>query len=168
MKMLKITLITTALLATSPLFANTSVNATADIKTEQPSILHNVTQGVKNTAHKAGHGIQNTAVKVDHGVEKGVDKTRTVTKNAWENTKDFSAEKSQAVENKAKKVKDATVKKADQTKTYASEKWQTGKDAVSSHSGDTHVNGKTNVELNTPAAKANVGISTEAGIGHSK
>ena len=65
-------------------------------------------------------------------------------------------------------MKDATVKKADQTKTYASEKWQTGKDAVSSHSGDTHVNGKTNVELNTPAAKANVGISTEAGIGHSK
>lgn len=168
MKMLKITLITTALLATSPLFANTSVNATADIKTEQPSILHNVTQGVKNTAHKAGHGIQNTAVKVDHGVEKGVDKTRTVTKNACENTKDFSAEKSQAVENKAKKVKDATVKKADQTKTYASEKWQKGKDAVSSHSGDAHVNGKTNVELNTPAAKANVGISTEAGIGHSK
>lgn len=168
MKMLKITLITTALLATSPLFANTSVNATADIKTEQPSILHNVTQGVKNTAHKAGHGIQNTAVKVDHGVEKGVDKTLTVTKNAWENTKDFSAEKSQAVENKAKKVKDATVKKADQTKTYASEKWQKGKDAVSSHSGDAHVNGKTNVELNTPAAKANVGISTEAGIGHSK
>lgn len=166
--MLKITLITTALLATSPLFANTSVNATADIKTEQPSILHNVTQGVKNTAHKAGHGIQNTAVKVDHGVEKGVDKTRTVTKNAWENTKDFSAEKSQAVENKAKKVKDATVKKADQTKTYASEKWQKGKDAVSSPSGDAHVNGKTNVELNTPAAKANVGISTEAGIGHSK
>ena len=168
MKMLKTTLITTALLATSPLFANTSVNATADIKTEQPSILHNVTQGVKDTAHKAGHGIQNTAVKVDHSVEKGVDKTRTVTKNAWENTKDFSAEKSQAVENKAKKVKDATVKKADQTKTYASEKWQTGKDAVSSHSGDAHVNGKTNVELNTPAAKANVGISTEAGIGHSK
>ena len=164
MKMLKTTLITTALLATSPLFANTSVN----IKTDQPSILHNVTQGVKDTAHKAGHGIQNTAVKVDHGVEKGVDKTRTVTKNAWENTKDFSAEKSQAVENKAKKVKDATVKKADQTKTYASEKWQTGKDAVSSHSGDTHVNGKTNVELNTPAAKANVGISTEAGTGHSK
>lgn len=168
MKMLKITLITTALLATSPIFANTSVNATADIKTEQPSILHNVTQGVKNTAHKAGHGIQNTVVKVDHGVEKGVDKTRTVTKNAWENTKDFSAEKSQAVENKAKKVKDATVKKADQTKTYASEKWQKGKDAVSSHSGDAHVNGKTNVELNTPAAKANVDISTEAGIGHSK
>ena len=168
MKMLKTTLITTALLATSPLFANTSVNATADIKTEQPSILHNVTQGVKDTAHKAGHGIQNTAVKVDHSVEKGVDKTRTVTKNAWENTKDFSAEKSQAVENKAKKVKDATVKKADQTKTYASEKWQKGKDAVSSHSGDAHVNGKTNVELNTPAAKANVGISTEAGIGHSK
>ena len=166
--MLKTTLITTALLATSPLFANTSVNATAEIKTEQPSILHNVTQGVKDTAHKAGHGIQNTAVKVDHGVEKGVDKTRTVTKNAWENTKDFSAEKSQAVENKAKKVKDATVKKADQTKTYASEKWQKGKDAVSSHSGDAHVNGKTNVELNTPAAKANVGISTEAGIGHSK
>lgn len=97
-----------------------------------------------------------------------MDKTRTVTKNAWENTKDFSAEKSQAVENKAKKVKDATVKKADQTKTYASEKWQKGKDAVSSHSGDAHVNGKTNVELNTPAAKANVGISTEAGIGHSK
>ncbi|ALD02012.1 hypothetical protein AMQ28_06305 [Acinetobacter sp. TTH0-4] len=168
MKMLKITLITTALLATSPLFANTSVNATADIKTEQPSILHNVTQGVKDTTHKAGHGIQNTAVKVDHGVEKGVDKTRNVTKNAWENTKDFSAEKSQAVENKAKKVKDATVKKADQTKTYASEKWQKGKDAVSSHSGDAHVNGKTNVELNTPAAKANVDISREAGIGHSK
>ena len=83
--MLKITLITTALLATSPLFANTSANATAEIKTEQPSILHNVTQEVKNTTHKAWHGIQNTALNVDRGVQKEVKKSRTVTKNAWEN-----------------------------------------------------------------------------------
>ncbi|TCB51922.1 hypothetical protein E0H80_03980 [Acinetobacter sp. ANC 4779] len=60
MKTLKTALITTALLATSPLFANTTVQATADVTTEQPGLLHSLSNGVKNTTHTVGQGIQNT------------------------------------------------------------------------------------------------------------
>lgn len=79
MKMLKTTVIATALLASSPLiFANTNVsaNASAEVNANGGGLLSNIGQGIHNTADKVGNGI-----------EKGVDKTREVSKDAWDGTK---------------------------------------------------------------------------------
>lgn len=165
MKMIQATFITTALLATGPLFANTSVNATAEIKTEQSGLLSNLSHGVKNTAqkvgqsvqgtaHTAGQGIQKTTVTVDHLADKGLNKTLSVSENALENAKVFTAATSQVVETKSQKVKDVAVKNADKAKTYTTGKWQQSKAANASHSSHAQVDAKANVALNAPVAKA--------------
>ena len=72
MKMLKTTVLATALLATSPLFANTDVGASASVDANaNPGLLSQIGQGIHNTADKVGSGI-----------ETGVDKTREVSKDA--------------------------------------------------------------------------------------
>ena len=76
----KTTLITAALFATTPLFANTAVEAKAEV--QQPNAVQNLKQDLNQTAQKAGDKI-----------EKGVDKTKTFTQEKWQDTKAFSADK---------------------------------------------------------------------------
>lgn len=175
MKTIKTVLITTALLATSPLFANTAVNASAnaEVKTGEQGVLHSITSGVSNTAHKAGEGIQHTAEKVDQGVAVGVDKTRSTSKKVWDGTKTFTEETTDAVKDKAEDAKDFTVEKTKDTKSYvggktdkvksfSKEKWQKTKDALTPASGSTGIQGGAQAEVSTPVAKASVGTNVEA------
>lgn len=149
MKMLKTTVIATALLASSPLFANTDVsaNASAEVGTNG-GILSNIGQGIHNTADKVGNGLEkgvdktrevskdawdgtkNTAAKVGTGVEKGVDKTRDVSKDAWDGTKNVADKVGTGVETGIDKGKVATKGAWENTKKLSSEAGHNTKEAA--------------------------------------
>ena len=95
-KTLTASALTTTLLASTSLFANTTANTSANVQvqTSQPSVLQNLKHDVKHAAHATGET-----------VEHGVDKTKAFSKEKWQDTKEFSAEKSAVVKDKAGDVK---------------------------------------------------------------
>ena len=101
----KTTLITAALFATTPLFANTTASVEAKVDTQQPSVLQNLKQDINQSAHKAGDKI-----------EKGVDKTKTFTQEKWQDTKEFSADKKQDAKDKWAELKQSKDEKTESSK----------------------------------------------------
>ena len=102
---------TAALLACTSLFANPSTKATSELKAKPSD--------------------QNTADKVD-SVKKGMNKTRTSSKNSRENTQNF-----------------------------ASKNAQQSKDSNNSHPSNMDINGKTHAELDTYSGKMHSGLTIE-------
>ena len=162
-KTLTASALTTALLASTSLFANTTANV--QVQTSQPSVLQNLKHDVKHAAHATGET-----------VEHGVDKTKAFSKEKWQDTKEFSAEKSAVVKDKAGDVKDSVAHntkksghyiadKAKQGQQATKQKWQETKQAVSGQPKRADVNGQAQVELDTPVAKAKVGSSADAAVG---
>ena len=162
-KTLTASALTTALLASTSLFANTTANV--QVQTSQPSVLQNLKHDVKHAAHATGKT-----------VEHGVDKTKAFSKEKWQDTKEFSAEKSAVVKDKAGDVKHSVehntkksghyiADKAKQGQQATKQKWQETKQAVSGQPKRANVNGQAQVELDTPVAKAKVGSSTDAAVG---
>lgn len=162
-KTLTASALTTALLASTSLFANTTANV--QVQTSQPSVLQNLKHDVKHAAHATGET-----------VEHGVDKTKAFSKEKWQDTKEFSAEKSAVVKDKAGDVKDSVAHntkksghyiadKAKQGQQATKQKWQETKQAVSGQPKRADVNGQAQVELDTPVAKAKVGSSADATVG---
>lgn len=119
--LIKTTVLTTALLATSPLFANTStsgqVSGSAEVSTQNSGLLKNLSQGVHHTADRVGAGI-----------EKGVDKTREVSKNTWEGTKQAGHSVGNGVQNTATHVGHGIENGVEKTKEFTKEKWQNTKE----------------------------------------
>ena len=74
-KTLTASALTTALLASTSLFANTTANV--QVQTSQPSVLQNLKHDVKHAAHATGET-----------VEHGIDKTKAFSKEKWQDTKD--------------------------------------------------------------------------------
>ena len=162
-KTLTASALTTALLASTSLFANTTANV--QVQTSQPSVFQNLKHDVKHAAHATGKT-----------VEHGVDKTKAFSKEKWQDTKEFSAEKSAVVKDKAGDVKDSVehntkksghyiADKAKQGQQATKQKWQETKQAVSGQPKRADVNGQAQVELDTPVAKAKVGSSADAAVG---
>ncbi|OAL79940.1 hypothetical protein AY606_04665 [Acinetobacter sp. SFB] len=93
MKKMKAVLITSAILASTPLFAQTTTQTATPTQRQaapygdNPNIFRVLTQKAQTT-------VQNTAEKVDHAAQKGIAKVKPKVENAWEGTKDFASEKS--------------------------------------------------------------------------
>ncbi|TCB51924.1 hypothetical protein E0H80_03990 [Acinetobacter sp. ANC 4779] len=93
MKKMKAVLITSAILASTPLFAQTTTETATPTQRQaasygdNPNIFRVLTQKAQTT-------VQNTAEKVDHAAQKGIAKVKPKVENAWEGTKDFASEKS--------------------------------------------------------------------------
>lgn len=87
----KVVLFVSAILATTPLFAQTETVQTAQPVKQSPAYGDNPNI-FKVLGHKAKEKIDTTAVKIDNGVQKGVAKVKPKAEQAWENTKDFSEE----------------------------------------------------------------------------
>ncbi|MEJ2899881.1 hypothetical protein [Acinetobacter sp. NS-4] len=111
MKTIRTIVMSTTLLACTSLLANPSTKATSELKA-QPSD-------------------QNTADKVD-SVKKGINKTRTASKNSRENTQNF-----------------------------ASKNAQQRKNSNNSHPSNMDINGKTHAELDTYSGKMHSGLTVE-------
>ena len=124
---IKTAVITTALFASASIFANTAsttasgqISSSAEVQTPNKGLLSKLNQGVHNTADKVGTGI-----------EKGVDKTREVSKNTWEGTKNASHAVGNGVQNTADKVGLGIETGVDNTKEFTKDKWQNTKDFAS-------------------------------------
>jgi hypothetical protein len=92
---LKLTLLVSALLTTTSIFAQTEVPATekkVPAYGDNPNIF--VVLG-----HKAKDGIDSTAVKIDNAAQKGIEKTKPKINQAVENTKDFAEETTEKAAN---------------------------------------------------------------------
>ena len=87
----KAALFVSAILATTPLFAQTETTQTAQPVKQSPAYGDNPNI-FKVLGHKAKEKIDTTAVKIDNGVQKGVSKVKPKAEQAWENTKDFTEE----------------------------------------------------------------------------
>lgn len=87
----KAVLFVSAILATTPLFAQTETTQTAQPVKQSPAYGDNPNI-FKVLGHKAKEKIDKTAVKIDNGVQKGVSKVKPKAEQAWENTKDFTEE----------------------------------------------------------------------------
>jgi hypothetical protein len=170
-KAIKSTLIAASLMATAPVFANTTastqINTSAQVQTEQPGVISRIGQGVHNTADKVGNGI-----------ERGVDNTKEFSKDKWQDTKAFGAETSQAAKDKSIALKDKTAEKtqnlkqstADKTqklKQGTQDKWQKTKNAFKPESNQAELKSNANLDVNTPVGNAKAGVNAE-GYAHSE
>ena len=117
MKMMKTVLMTSLILASAPLWAqtgsitptNTSTPTQAESYGDNPNIF-------KVLGHKAQQKVQNTADKVDYGLQKGIAKVKPKVENAWEETKEFATEKSEVAKEKTERAAITVNQKLNQTK----------------------------------------------------
>ncbi|MEJ2899882.1 hypothetical protein [Acinetobacter sp. NS-4] len=117
MKMMKTVLITSAILASTPLWAQTATTAPANTSTHtQPAPYGDNPNIFKVLGHKAQQKVQHTAEKVDYGVQKGIAKVKPKVENAWEETKDFATEKSEIAKEKTERAATTVNRKLNQTK----------------------------------------------------
>ncbi|MDN5512776.1 hypothetical protein [Acinetobacter sp.] len=117
MKMMKTVLITSAILASTPLWAQTATTAPANTSTHtQPAPYGDNPSIFKVLGHKAQQKVQHTAEKVDYGVQKGIAKVKPKVENAWEDTKDFATEKSVIAIEKTQNAAVTVNKKLNETK----------------------------------------------------
>lgn len=117
MKMMKMVLVTSAILLSTPLWAQTGT-ATPDSTSEHnqsapygdnPNIL-------KVLGHKAQQKVQNTVEKVDTAAQKGIAKVKPKVEHAWEETKDFATEKSAIAKEKSQHAAATVNHKINETK----------------------------------------------------
>ncbi|TCB53574.1 hypothetical protein [Acinetobacter terrestris] len=119
MKKMKAALITSAILASTPLFAQTTTTNTTETAApaqhqaapygDNPNIFKVLTQKAQTT-------VQNTAERVDHAAQKGITKVKPKVENAWEETKDFASEKSVIAIEKTQNAAVKVNKKLNETK----------------------------------------------------
>ncbi len=115
MNKVKILCVTTALIASSSLWAaDTNIAATSATNTVPEKTMpygDNPSIG-RVLLYKTGKGIQNLGHSIQHGSEK----TSAKISKAWQEAKVYSAEQSQSIQAKAEETKEVTTKKLQETK----------------------------------------------------
>lgn len=113
--MMKTVLITSAILASTSVLAQTSTAAPAH---SHPAPYGDNPNIFKVLGHKAQQKVQNTAEKVDTAAQKGVAKVKPKVENAWEDTKDFATEKSAIAKEKSQHAAATVNQKINETKDH--------------------------------------------------
>ena len=117
MKKMKTILITSAILASTPLFAQTTPATQTVTPTQSQAAPYGDNPNIfKVITHKAQNAVQNTAEKVDHAAQKGIAKVKPKVENAWEETKEFASEKSVIAIEKTQNAAVKVNKKLNETK----------------------------------------------------
>ena len=117
MKKMKAALITSAILASTPLFAQTTTTTTETATSTQQAAPYGDNPNIfKVLTQKAQTAVQNTAERVDHAAQKGITKVKPKVENAWEETKDFASEKSVVAIEKTQNAAVKVNKKLNETK----------------------------------------------------
>ncbi|CAB1218985.1 hypothetical protein [Acinetobacter bouvetii] len=116
MKMMKTILISSTILATTPLWAQTTTATESTASQTQVAPYGDNPNIFKVLGHKAQQSLENTAEKVDHGLQKGVAKVKPKVENAWENSKEFATEKSEMAKEKTQQAAVSVNKKLNETK----------------------------------------------------
>ncbi len=117
MKKMKTALITGAILASTPLFAQTTTATETVTQTQSQAAPYGDNPNIfKVITHKAQTTVQNTAEKVDHAAQKGIAKVKPKVQNAWEETKEFTSEKSVIAIEKTQHAAATVNKKLNETK----------------------------------------------------
>lgn len=106
--MKKIALISSALLITTPLFAETTTKA-APSYGDNPNLL-------KVLAVKTQEKVQSTAEKVGAATERGIAKIKPSIDNTWNGTKEYTTEQAVIARDNTREGIDVAVKKVKQTK----------------------------------------------------
>lgn len=154
-KALTASTLATAFLASTSLFANTTVQTSANVQaqTAQPNMMQSLKHNTQHAAHSTSQA-----------VGQGIDKTKAASKEKWQDTKNFTAEKSNAVKNEVHDVKQAMSTKTQQGDATTQQKMQHTRHATDSSKG-VAVNGQSQLHLDTPVAKAKVGSTAHASAG---
>lgn len=113
--MMKTVLITSAILASTSVLAQTSTAAPAH---SHPAPYGDNPNIFKVLGYKAQQKVQNTAEKVDTAAQKGVAKVKPKVENAWEDTKDFATEKSAIAKEKSQHAAATVNQKINETKDH--------------------------------------------------
>ncbi|NNH00527.1 hypothetical protein [Acinetobacter sp. ANC 5414] len=117
MKKMKTALIMGAILASTPLFAQTTTATETVTQTQSQAAPYGDNPNIfKVITHKAQATVQNTAEKVDHAAQKGIAKVKPKVQNAWEETKEFASEKSVIAIEKTQNAAVKVNKKLNETK----------------------------------------------------
>lgn len=109
MKIIKGLCVSTAVLMSSSLFAQTENTNQTPPYGDNPNIF-------KVLAYKTGSAIQNTAEKVGNATEKGIQKIKPKIDETVENTKTYTTEQATIARDNTREGIDKTVKKVEQTK----------------------------------------------------
>ena len=116
MNMTKITLLSSALLLSTSIFADTQTDsvATSTVKTapsygDNPNLL-------KVLAVKTQEKVQSTAEKVGAATERGIAKIKPTIDNTWNGTKEYTTEQAVIARDNTREGIDVAVKKVKQTK----------------------------------------------------
>ena len=109
MKIIKGLCVSTAVLITSSLYAQTENTNQTPPYGDNPNIF-------KVLAYKTGSAIQNTAEKVGNATEKGIQKIKPKIDETVENTKTYTTEQATIARDNTREGIDKTVKKVEQTK----------------------------------------------------
>lgn len=113
--MMKTVLITSAILVSTSVLAQTSTAAPAH---SHPAPYGDNPNIFKVLGYKAQQKVQNTAEKVDTAAQKGVAKVKPKVENAWEDTKDFATEKSAIAKEKSQHAAATVNQKINETKDH--------------------------------------------------
>jgi hypothetical protein len=122
MKMIKILMISSTILASMPLLAQTSINQTdtspsTPISTQNPDTPYGDNPNIfKVLGHKAQHTAQNAVAAVDQAAQKGIEKIRPQVATAWQETKVLGAETSAVAKQKSRQAAATLNQKVNQTK----------------------------------------------------
>ncbi|NHC02946.1 hypothetical protein G9F31_04060 [Acinetobacter sp. 187] len=108
MNMTKMALISSALLITTPLFAETTTQTTPSYG-DNPNLL-------KVLAVKTQEKVQSTAEKVGAATERGIAKIKPSIDNTWNGTKEYTTEQAVIARDNTREGIDVAVKKVKQTK----------------------------------------------------
>lgn len=117
MKMMKMVLMTSAILLSTPLWAQMGTVTPSSTSTHnQPAPYGDNPNIFKVLGHKAQQTVQNTAEKVDTAAQKGIAKVKPKVENAWEGTKEFASEKSAIAKEKSQHAAATVNQKLNETK----------------------------------------------------
>ena len=181
---IKTSLVVASLLTSASIFANTTttgasasghISSTTEVQSNNTGVLSSI-----------NHGVHNAAEKVGQGIEKGVDNTKSFTKEKWQDTKEFAADKNAVAKDKTAAVKDKLAARTEATKEATKEKsqsakeklvaanektkqsvkngWQKTKEALTPNSHEAAVNADSSVEVNTPVGSAKGSLNTDGRI----
>lgn len=109
MNISKTVLLGSALLLTTPLFAETQTAKVAPAYGDNPNII-------KVLAVKAQNSVQSTAEKVGAATERGIAKIKPSIDNTWNGTKEYTTEQAVIARDNTREGIDVAVKKVKQTK----------------------------------------------------
>lgn len=110
MNKIKMVCITTAILATTSIYAQSSSETKTTLPYgDNPNIF-------KVLAYKTGQAVQNTAEKVGNATEKGINKIKPKVGETWDNTKTYTTEQAEIARDTTRKGIDTAVKKVNETK----------------------------------------------------